>query len=184
MPGAMGFDTQKELIAFALDETRVPGYYMEFGVFTGGTMRYMARQRPNMAFHGFDSFEGLRENWLGHYLSKGAFSLKGRLPNVPHNVTLHKGWFNETLPPWRAANPGKAAFMHIDCDLYSSTRFVLTQLKDRLRPGSTLLFDEIYTYPGWEKYEARAFVEFLNETGFGYDCIGQHGEDKAAFRLV
>ena len=42
MPDALGFDSQRELIDFALTETKIEGHYLEFGVYTGGTIRFMA----------------------------------------------------------------------------------------------------------------------------------------------
>ena len=36
----------------------------------------------------------------------GRFSRGGKLPSVPANVTLHKGWIEDTLPPFAASTPG------------------------------------------------------------------------------
>jgi len=172
MPKAIGFETQKELIAYSLDQTHAEGYYLEFGVFTGGTMRYMAKRKPQVSFHGFDSFEGLPEDWFGMPLVKSSFSLKGGLPNVPKNVVLHKGWFNETLPNWCSQYPGKVAFMHIDCDLYSSTVDILENLTNRLQVGTIILFDEYFNYPNWENHEYKAWKEFVAKYHINYDYIG------------
>jgi hypothetical protein len=52
----------------------------------------------------------------------------------------------------------------IDCDLYVSTVPVLRFIKDRLQPGTVVLFDD---WNGWsfsdEMGERRAFHEFLAE---------------------
>jgi hypothetical protein len=45
MPEAIGFDSQKEVIDFALEEVPACGHYLEFGVFSGGTIRYIARRK-------------------------------------------------------------------------------------------------------------------------------------------
>jgi len=172
MPQAMGLETQKELLAFSLNAVAVPGYYLEFGVYRGGTMRYMAKRKPDKEFHGFDSFEGLPEDWLGHYLSKHTFSLQGRLPKVPASVRLHKGWFNQTLPKWREKYPGKIAFIHIDCDLYSSTVDILENLVGQMQPGTVIQFDEYFNYPNWENHEFKAWQEFVAKYGIGYEYIG------------
>src|SRR6185312_8522644 len=98
----------------------------------GALLRYcVAAAAPNRAIHGFDSFEGLPEHWSGHLTTRGAFDQRGVLPKVPANVTLHKGWFDATLPAWKAAHPDPIAFLHVDCDIYSSSRFVLVNLADR-----------------------------------------------------
>jgi hypothetical protein len=172
MPRAIGFETQKELITYSLDHTRVPGCYMEFGVFTGGTMRFMAKKKPVASFHGFDSFEGLPEDWFGMPLVKNSFSVNGKLPKVPANVELHKGWFNETLPKWREKYQDKVAFMHIDCDLYSSTVDILENLADRMQVGTVVLFDEYLNYPNWQHHEYKAWKEFTEKYSIGYEYIG------------
>lgn len=172
MPRAIGFETQKELISYALDHSTASGAYMEFGVFTGGTIRYMAKKKPNARFHGFDSFEGLPEDWFGMPLVKNSFSLKGALPSVPKHVKLHKGWFNETLPVWCARYPDKIAFMHIDCDLYSSTVDILENLVHRLQVGTIILFDEYFNYPNWQNHEYKAWKEFCEKYKISYEYIG------------
>ena len=58
------------------------------------------------------------------------------LPKVKENVELHKGWFNESLPPFLEQHPGPVAFIHVDCDLYSSTKTLLDLLAPRIRPGT------------------------------------------------
>ena len=172
MPNAVGFETQKELITYSIDQTSVPGYYLEFGVFKGGTMRYMAKLIPNAEFHGFDSFEGLPDDWSGMPFVKSTFSVKGNLPKVPSHVKLHKGWFNETLPVWKKSHSGKVAFMHIDCDLYSSTVDILENLADRIQIGTVVLFDEYFNYPNWENHEYKAWQEFVTKHQIKYDYIG------------
>ena len=63
--------------------------------------------------------------------------------------------------------------MHIDCDLYESTRYVLAQLADRIVPGTVIVFDEYINFPGWQKDEYRAFREFTETTGKCYRYLGQ-----------
>ena len=132
MPDALGFENQRELTAYALKAAEVDGHYLEFGVFTGGTMRFIAARVGGRKVHGFDSFEGLPQDWGGFNLGRRAFDVGGKLPRVPANVELHRGWFDDSLPPWLAANPGPVAFIHVDCDLYSSTRTIFQLLGDRI----------------------------------------------------
>jgi Methyltransferase domain len=168
MPDALGFENQRELIEYSLHETKVDGHFLEFGVFTGGTIRFMAKRIGSRTIHGFDSFEGLPESWHGFNLGQEAFNLKGRPPKVPDNVRLHRGWFDQSLPPWLAANPGPVAFIHVDCDLYSSTKIIFDLLGDRMVPGSIILFDEYFNYPNWEQHEYKALQEFVNARGITY----------------
>jgi hypothetical protein len=172
MPDAMGFKTQKELIGYALTEMTSDGHILEFGVFKGGTARFIAKRIGQRQLHGFDSFEGLPERWSGFDLGKGAFTLEGKLPSVPDNVVLHKGWFNATLPNWVRINPGPIAFMHIDCDIYSSTVDILYNLASQIRPGTVILFDEYFNYPNWENHEYKAWKEFAENNGVSYTYLG------------
>ena len=65
--------------------------------------------------------------------------------------------------------------IHIDCDLYSSTRTVLTLLRGRMVPGTLLVFDELFNYPGYEQHEIKAFYEFLREDSVRCEWIGMKG---------
>jgi hypothetical protein len=121
----------------------------------------MARRIGGKTIHGFDSFEGLPEAWSGFSLGSKAFDVKGKLPRVPANVRLHKGFFDASLPLWLAENPGPVAFIHVDCDLYTSTKTILDLLAPRLVSGTIILFDEYFNYPNWERHEFKAFQEFV-----------------------
>jgi predicted O-methyltransferase YrrM len=182
MQNALGFDTQKEVLTYGISETKVPGHYLEFGVFTGGTIRYLAGLRRKQTFHGFDSFEGLPEAWSGFSLGQGVFSKGGKLPAVPSNVTLHKGWFSDTLPKWREDFSGPVAFAHIDCDLYSSTVDILGALADRLQPGTVIVFDEYFNYPNWEHHEFKAWHEFVAKYRVRYEYLA-YARQQVAIRI-
>jgi hypothetical protein len=171
MRNAQNFGEQLPLLRDALGQCRVEGLVLEFGVYQGRTLAEIARLDPRMA-HGFDSFEGLPEDWT-HFQKKGRFALDGKVPRFAEpNVTLHRGWFADTLPAFLAANPGSARFVHVDSDLYSSAVTVLEGLRSRIVPGTVILFDEYINYPGWEQDEFRAFQEFVARHGVAYDYIG------------
>jgi predicted O-methyltransferase YrrM len=159
MRTAIGVESAREVLASALREVAIQGRYLEFGVFKGGTITYIAKQLPpSTIVHGFDSFAGLSESWSG---DTSRFDAGGRLPRVPGNVVLHQGYFSDTLPLWIADHPGPVAFLHIDCDLYSSTRCIFQNLQDRIEPGTVIVFDEYFNYPNWQDHEFRAFQEFV-----------------------
>ncbi len=172
MPDALMFRDRWELLLFAAREAPASGLMLEFGVADGASLRYVAG-RVARPFHGFDSFEGLPEDWAGTYERKGKFGRGGTLPEVPGNVTLHRGWFTDTLPPFLAAQGDQpVACLHVDCDIYSSTVTVLRQLAPRLRAGTVIVFDEYFNYPNWQRHEWRAFQEFVRDTGTGYAYLG------------
>ena len=153
----------------ALDAAPAQGLTLECGVYFGRSLGLIA-QRTAGAVHGFDSFEGLPEAWSAAE-GPGAYSTGGRMPDVAANVTLHAGWFQDTLPAFLAQNAGPVRLLHVDCDLYSSTRTVLTALADRLVPGSVVVFDDMLAYPGFEQHELRAFEEFVAERGIRWELL-------------
>jgi hypothetical protein len=183
MPDALGFDSQRELIEYSLAAVTIDGDYLEFGVFTGGTIRFIARRIGQRVIHGFDSFKGLPEAWAGFNIRRGAFDLGGRLPRVPKNVRLHRGYFEESLPTWLHDNPGHVAFVHLDCDLYSSTKTVLSLLAPRIISGTVILFDEYFNYANWEQHQFKAFQEFVHEHDVKYVYLG-FARQQVAVRIV
>ncbi|MGB8274725.1 MAG: class I SAM-dependent methyltransferase [Alphaproteobacteria bacterium] len=158
------------LLEYALAKAPERGLVLEFGVERGASIRLLA-SRTSRPVHGFDSFMGLPEDWRGTFEQRGKFSQRGQVPSVPPNVTLHAGWFSETLPNFLAENPEPAAFVHVDCDIYSSTKTVLDLLADRIGPGTIIVFDEYFNYPNWEEHEFRAFKEFVHARGLAYEYI-------------
>jgi len=136
---------------------------LEFGVWQGASMRYFAslNRSPRSLFYGFDSFEGLPEEWRG--MEAGRFSTAGKIPDIGDDrVRFVKGWFQDTLPPMMdeiaAAAEGRTVIVNFDADLYSSTLFLLFTLTARLK-HFRFIFDE---YAG---HEARALYNFLQATG-------------------
>lgn len=183
MPESLAFDTPRELMHYALSRATVDGFYAEFGVNEGGTISYIAKQIPAKTIHGFDSFEGLPEDWAGNAMAAGYFNRKGRLPKVPANVELHRGWFKESVPKFAAGHNTPAAFLHIDCDLYSSTVDIFSSLDDRIVPGTVLMFDEYFNYPNWQAHEHKAFMEFQASSGKVFKTIGYSIQQVAVIAL-
>jgi hypothetical protein len=161
---ASSFDTDLLLLTHAMSIAPTEGLLLEFGVASGRTIRHIA-SLTGREIHGFDSFEGLPESWRTGFV-RGAF--KQQLPVVPNHVCLHSGWFSATLQPFLANTGADVALLHIDCDLYSSTAFVLTTLADRIRSGTVIVFDEYFNYPGWKQHEHKAFQEFAATTGLTF----------------
>lgn len=162
---------RRETLKFAVERAGADGLFLEFGVHTGQTIRLSAKLRPEIRFWGFDSFEGLPEDWGGSGKVKGDFDLGGKLPKVPRNVTLVKGWFDETVPTWKTEHDGPISYCHVDCDLYSSTVTIFRELEDRFVDGTILLFDEYFGYAGWREGEHKAFLEMIERTGFTYEPL-------------
>lgn len=165
--------SKEDLLTKAFKRADVSGDRLicEFGVFMGASINHLAKMTDQRIF-GFDSFEGLPERWWDGW-KVGAFAVP-RLPKVRRNVTLIKGWFNETLPDFLKESPGDVGFLHMDSDLYSSAKTIFELLEPRLKPGVVIVFDEYFNYPGWEQGEHKAFTEFLERTGYNVEYIGYH----------
>ncbi len=159
---------------FPFDE----GLILEFGVAGGSTLGMIHRYTKNLVI-GFDSFQGLPETWRDGF-HQGTFSSGGSIPNVPEKTVIVKGMFEDTLPLFKKIiGFQNIAFMHIDCDLYSSTKTIFTLLRDNITPGTIIEFDELINYPGYEEHELKAFFEFLQETNYSFQVLAWRGEQVA-----
>ncbi len=154
----------------ALEAAPAKGLTLEFGVYHGRSLGLIA-ERVGSKVHGFDSFRGLPEDWTPAEPA-GSYSTEGRKPAVPAHVELHEGWFSDSLPEFLASHREPVRLVHIDCDLYSSTRTVLEHLAPRLKKGSILVFDDYLGYPGWREHEYRAFQEFAREASLEWRYLG------------
>lgn len=164
-----------EHVLAQIKETGQPGWALEFGVATGQTLQLIAGTVPAI---GFDSFQGLPEDWREDF--PAGFFAGVRPPHPIPNATLVEGWFKDTVPNYDW--PEQIALVHLDADLYSSTALVLAELADYLQSGTYLVFDEFFGYEGCEDHEQKAFAEFIEATGFEYDVVG-HGREQWAVRL-
>lgn len=149
--------------------------WLEFGVATGDTINYISRFTDENVY-GFDSFYGLPEKWIDGF-EKGKFNQDGKPPPVNKNVQLIIGMFEDTLQDFCTQQNKKISFMHVDCDLYSSAKFVLTTTKPYLSDNCVIVFDELIGYQGFngQTGELRAFYEFINEHNIAYEWIGTDG---------
>lgn len=168
MTAARHFDHPHATLEHALALAPAGGMVLEFGVYTGTTLKIIAAQRDGEVY-GFDSFDGLPEDWRIGFAS-GTFDVEAP-PEVP-GAELVVGLFDDSLPGFLAAHPGTVDLLHIDADLYSSAASVLEQVGPRLRTGSVVVFDEFFNYPGWEAHEARAWAEYAeaHDLAFRYEA--------------
>jgi len=184
-----GFDTSTrvlsreqlfDMLAGRIDNQKV--LYLEFGVHRGASIRYWSKllNNPQSHLHGFDSFEGLPENWnlrnpKGHFATGGAF------PEIDDpRVRFFKGWFQDTLPSYKPPDH-EVLVINIDCDLYSSTIFVLNALRTLMKPGAFIYFDEFYD----RSHEMKAFDEFLSDSQLRFELVGGDlGLASTVFRCV
>ena len=133
--------TRTGLLDYALNKISVKGTCAEFGVNEGESINYLAKRLPEI--YGFDSFEGLKEDWKGVF-AQGHFDRKGKLPRVAKNVHLVKGWFDETLPGFLKQHHGPFSFVHIDSDTYEAADTILTLLGPQFAVGTVILLRRVF----------------------------------------
>ncbi len=182
---AENFRDRSQILDFALSQAPMQGLYIECGVFQGESLNHIARKTRGSTIHGFDSFEGLPEDWRPGY-GRGVFRIKdlGKLVFEP-NVEIHRGWFSETLNVFSRVSPENIAFLHVDSDLYSSAVDIFTALGEKMVEGTIILFDEYYNHPGWRDGEHKALQEFSRRSNkkFRYIAYNSASEQVAVVIL-
>ena len=151
--------------------------FLEFGVFEGYSTRHFSARYKSAGsrFYGFDSFEGLPENW--EEKSKGHFSTRGSTPTIDDaRVKFVKGWFQNSVPEFLKTLDvtQKHVLVHLDADLYSSTLYLLHTLSARLR-RYYFVFDE---FPG---DETRALYNYLQASGAKVRFLARTGRSMQIF---
>jgi hypothetical protein len=170
-------DTNYATLHEVLTEHKPEGWAIEFGVYTGHSLRMIAAYMPVI---GLDSFDGLPEDWRPGF-SEGKFNWRGPLPHCS-NAMIVPGLFADTLPWLRDRGLPNFGLVHIDCDLYSSTVTALNGVIDHIDVGTIVVFDEFHSYPGWEDHESKAWAEFCIAYGIDFTAVA-YGPQEAAFRI-
>ena len=160
-----------------------PIAYFEFGVHKGESLAWWSEhnREAESRFYGFDSFEGLPENWMEDRV-EGFFSTGGQAPLTDDGrVSFLKGWFHETLPgALPLLETPHRRVIHMDADLYRSSIYALMLIGPHLRAGDVVIFDEFAD----SIHEFRAFEDFRSIFGFEADLIGAtEGFTQSAFKL-
>lgn len=175
------YSSRFELLEAAARLAKNEGLRLEFGVFNGESINLLSTIDRNEWF-GFDSFEGLPSDYHP-WLPQGTFTTHGSVPKVRPNVTLIKGLFSESVPAFlEAHSDAPTSFIHVDCDLYSSTLQILSFLNRRIRDGTIIVFDEFASILPDD--EARALREWAKLTGHRFEFVGCSTARSVAIKLV
>ncbi|MBM3542896.1 MAG: hypothetical protein FJX44_00080 [Alphaproteobacteria bacterium] len=193
----------------------ISGEIFEFGVLGGWTARIFAETMVDLHYPAelylFDSFTGLprdkhaldqasydvsRGVWdeemdvsrLGEQIGEKVPKHIGRsLSRVisAERIKIKPGYFSETL---QQPLKRKAALVHLDCDLYSSTKEVLDGLDEMqaLQDGTVLMFDDWNCHRANPAFgQRRALTEFLEPRSDRYSISSflRYGFNSAAFIL-
>ncbi|MBV1877785.1 MAG: TylF/MycF family methyltransferase [Pseudomonadales bacterium] len=183
-------------VTHEIESNCIPGAIVECGVAEGGTAAMMALASAQLGTETrqkwfFDSYEGLPEPTAEDYKNgkTGDFirplpegSCLGTIEQVSKlmyetlhlskkEVTLVKGWFQDTVP-YEKNNVGKVALLRLDGDWYESTKIPLENFYDQIPTGGCIIIDDYATCYGSRKAvdefrETRAITSPLQEDGRG-----------------
>jgi hypothetical protein len=150
---------------------------------------------PVRRMHLFDSFQGIPEpdrahdpiDWIVNDMKLPEAEALGRLRGIKaleaprkdlervlfeicsypkEKITIHEGWFQETVPP-ASRDIESIAVLRLDGDLYASTKVCLDHLYEKLSPGGFLIIDD------WCLTGARKAVQefFANKKPRPFACM-------------
>ena len=133
--------------------------YIEFGVAGGHSFKWWLEQNKNAnsTFYGFDTFDGLPEDW-GPF-KKGSFTNNNAVPEINDaRGKFYTGLFQQTVPIFvKELDNSKRNVLMMDADLYSATLYALTSLAPYLKKGDIIFFDE-FVVP---THEFKAYSDFV-----------------------
>ena len=165
-------------------DLQLRGDYLEFGVYRGSSFTLAARSAAKyglntMRYFAFDSFQGLPEA-EGKVFAHGEFACSEQnftriitKAGVPiGKVVKVKGFYNESLTNDVKAKYklDRATVVHIDCDLYSSTKDVLAFIEGIVQAGTIIIFDDWSVFRNEDRPEdfgePKAFNEWVLRKAF------------------
>lgn len=181
----------------------VAGDICEFGTYNGFTAHLLSQlMKPlHQRMYLYDSWEGFPEiTSIDKYCKevedglwkqgdcKVAEGVEGKIFDtinavIPGRLSMVKGFYTEQTPV-----PEKIALLHIDCDLYTSTKMALKICAPKLTDGAVILFDDFNNNLASNQFgERRAFAETIAnqcEPWFTYGWSGYafiyHREQRGA----
>ncbi len=135
------------IYSFAQNQTYVNGDYAEVGVFKGTTAKAICEVKENKHLHLFDTFEGLPQiNKIDSKFKTKMFKsdyqrVKEKLAKYK-NVHIYKGIFPEAGRPIKDK---KFAFVHLDVDIYQSTKDCLEFFYDKMSKNGIIISHDYHT---------------------------------------
>lgn len=162
-----GFHNEKyeELYKWLKRALKLQGGILEFGIATGGSTclmaEYIKSHHSSKILDSFDSFTGFDpqefdENFSQGYVTDLTVKNSWQTPEFRFSyvqrklkaykfsqfVSLHRGFFQDTLPQFLADSVETYSFALIDCDLASSIEFCANSIYPHMSPGGIILFDD------------------------------------------
>jgi O-methyltransferase len=145
--------------AVAVGQVRVPGDYAEVGVYRGATAKLMCEAKGEKDIHLFDTFVGLPGaevidiRFDASMFSAQEEAVRKRLAKY-EKVHIYPGMFPDTA---FAIMDKRFAFVHIDVDIYRSTRDCLEFFYPRMSPCGIIISHDYPSSAGVRQ----AFDEFF-----------------------
>jgi O-methyltransferase len=147
------------IYSFAKNQRDLDGDYAEVGVFKGATAKAICEAKGNKQLYLFDTFEGLPEvNKIDSKYKTKMFKsdfqkVKAKLSKYK-KVYIYKGFFPET---GNIIQDKKFAFVHLDVDIYKSTKDCLKFFYNKMSKGGIIISHD-YNVRGVKK----AFDNFFS----------------------
>lgn len=153
------------------------GPILEFGVYGGNSLSHMYTINRSLGlsnqFIGFDSFAGLPSSedcWeKGTYHCSLQECQNALLQEGCTDVQLISGLYDITLTSdlKKSLKLTSPSLIHIDCDLYSSTKTVLAWCEDLIKSETIICFDEFCNGEdrAWEESSISSRAEVLFHAG-------------------
>lgn len=147
-------------VAQRLNAERVPGAFVECGVYRGGSagvLAFEAMRTPDRELWLFDAFAGMppasdkdddRARAIeGEFVGSEQQTRRilERVGMDPARTHLRAGWFEDTFP---AADVAPVALLHVDCDFYDPVKLTLETFYPRLSPGAYVVINDYGSYEG------------------------------------
>jgi len=133
---------------YADSVANLEGNFVECGSYNGSSAQFMAN-RCKTSLHLFDSWEGLPQlgefdnpiydsedtPWADHRFNLELEAIQSNLARYS-NITYHKGWIPDTLNV-----DFNVSLLHLDLDLYQSTKDALEYFWDKMVEGGVVISD-------------------------------------------
>jgi len=157
------------LIQKMINKGELKGDLAEVGVYEGGSVDIIRKEIPDQMFHIFDTFTGLpntmvkgldADSYYEGHMEVDFEKIKYHYKDVK-NLKIYKGYFPDTAGP---IEDKKFAFVHIDTDIYQSTRDALMFFYPRMEIGGSMIMHDYPAHAGVKK----AIDELMDGVGTHY----------------
>ena len=166
----------RRLWDLALEASVLDGDFIECGAYRGGTSCLLGLFIKELGLHKrifiLDSFAGMpapdprrdQSHFDAGVLASDLDECRARIRELELDdvAIVVPGWFAQTLP----GLPTSATYslVHLDCDLYASTKVCLDALYPKLSDGGLVIFDDYLIRSPGERMAAQEHVAQTGET--------------------